>query len=160
MIGNAVFITYRGSGINPKKFKALILDNGMQQMKLGLKLSEPLMARSVDMLNKGSLAEVFAGLEMIKYASPYAPAGLYYWHREKRSSSAEVDYLLAREGDVFPVEVKSGGTGKMQSLNLFMKERDSKRGFRISLENFASYGKIEVLPLYAISNLAKWDYLA
>ena len=78
---------------------------------------------------------------------------MYYWHREKRGSSAEVDYLLEQEDRVVPVEVKSGSTGKMQSLNLFMDEKKSTEGIRISLENFSQYGKITVVPLYAISNL-------
>ena len=30
-------------------------------------------------MNKGGLAEVFAGLEMVKYASPFAPLEVFYW---------------------------------------------------------------------------------
>jgi len=149
-----------GSDVNHKKFKVLILDNGLQQMKLNIKLSDPLLAKNVDMLNKGSMAEIFTGLEMIKYASPFVPAQLFYWHREKRGSSAEVDYLVTNGKDISPVEVKSGRSGKMQSMNLFIQERNSKKAFRVSLENFTSYGNIEVLPLYAISNLKIWDYLS
>jgi uncharacterized protein len=78
---------------------------------------------------------------------------LYYWQREKRGSSAEVDYLMEQDGKIIPVEVKSGGSGKMQSLNLFMEEKQSSYGIRISLENFSRYDKIQVVPLYAISNL-------
>ena len=105
------------------------------------------------MMNKGNIAEAFAGIEMIKYSHTYEKRQLFYWHREKRGSSAEVDYLLEKEGCVVPVEVKSGSTGKMQSLNLFINEKKSKEGIRISLENFSQYGKITVVPLYAISNL-------
>ena len=148
-----------GSGMNIKMFKALILDTGILQMLLDFKLTEPMLAGNIDMLNKGSLAEVYAGLEMIKYANPYAPFRLFYWHREKRGSSAEVDYLVSREEEIVPLEVKSGSTGKMQSMNLFMQERGSNKGFRVSLENFSSYEKIEVIPLYALSNLRERDYL-
>jgi uncharacterized protein len=55
---------------------------------------------------------------------------------------------------VVPVEVKSGSTGKMQSLNLCIEEKKSlKKLLRITLENFSQYGKIKVILLYAISNL-------
>ena len=148
-----------GSGMNIKMFKALILDTGILQILLDFKLTEPMLAGNIDMLNKGSLAEVYAGLEMIKYTNPYAPFRLFYWHREKRGSSAEVDYLVSREEEIVPLEVKSGSTGKMQSMNLFMQERGSNKGFRVSLENFSSYEKIEVIPLYALSNLRDRDYL-
>jgi len=63
------------------------------------------------------------------------------------------DYLIEQESHIVPVEVKSGSTGKMQSLNLFIDEKESSKGIRISLENFSKYGKITVVPLYAISNL-------
>jgi hypothetical protein len=54
---------------------------------------------------------------------------------------------------VVPVEVKSGSTGKMQSLNLFIEEIKSPEGIRITLEKFSQCGKITVIPLHAISNL-------
>jgi hypothetical protein len=54
---------------------------------------------------------------------------------------------------VTPIEIKSGRSGKMQSLHLFLNERKVPKGIRLSMENFASYDKIDVIPLYAISNL-------
>jgi hypothetical protein len=55
---------------------------------------------------------------------------------------------------VVPVEVKSGSTVKMQSLNLCIDEKKSlEKLLRITLENFSQYGKIKVILLYAISNL-------
>jgi uncharacterized protein len=142
-----------GAGVNYKKFKVLLHDNGIFQQIAGLKLSELLIAKNIDTLNKGSIAEAFAGVEMIKYSDELEKKQLYYWQREKRGSSAEVDYLMEQDGKIIPVEVKSGGSGKMQSLNLFMEEKQSSYGIRISLENFSRYDKIQVVPLYAISNL-------
>jgi predicted AAA+ superfamily ATPase len=144
-----------GSDANLKKFKSLLHDSGIFQQIVGLRISDLLFAENIDMLNRGSMAELFAGIEMIKYSNIYEKTKLYYWHREKRGSSAEVDYLIEQDGQVIPVEVKSGSTGKMQSLNLFMEEKGSSKGIRISLENFSQYGKISVVPLYAISNLIK-----
>ncbi|MCK5699798.1 MAG: ATP-binding protein [Cyclobacteriaceae bacterium] len=142
-----------GAETNYKKFKALLLDTGIFQQSVGLKLSDYLLAKNIDMLNKGNIAEIFAGLEMIKYADVHEKRQLYYWHREKKGSNAEIDYLMEHEGNVVPVEVKSGSSGKMQSMNLFINERNATKGIRISLENFSAYDKIEVVPLYAISNL-------
>jgi hypothetical protein len=51
--------------------------------------------------------------------------------------------------------VKAGKQGAMQSLHLFMKEKQSEFGVRTSLENFAQYDKIKVYPLYAIGNVVK-----
>lgn len=142
-----------GSGINYKVFKALLLDHGIFQQLAGLRLSELLIANNIDVLNKGNIAEAFTGTELIKYSDAYEKGQVYYWHREKRGSNAEVDYLTEQQGHVAPVEVKSGSTGKMQSLNLFIEEKKSPEGIRISLENFSQYGKIKIVPLYAVSNL-------
>jgi len=142
-----------GDQANLKMFKALLHDTGIFQQIAGLRLSDFIIAGDIDMMNKGHIAETFTGLEMIKYGSPFEKHELYYWHREKKGSNAEVDYLTGQGGEVVPVEVKSGSSGKMQSLNIFMEEKESSRGIRISLENFSQYGKITVIPLYAVSNL-------
>jgi uncharacterized protein len=46
---------------------------------------------------------------------------LFYWSREARSSQAEVDYLVVRNGRIHPVEVKSGRGGQLRSLHLFLQ---------------------------------------
>lgn len=142
-----------GANANHKIFKVLLLDTGILQQNSGLKLSELLLAQNTELLNKGRIAELFAGLEMLKYEKPENKTQLYYWHREKRGSSAEVDYIYNQKGIIIPIEVKSGSSGKMQSLHKFIAETNSPKGIRLSLENFASFDKIEVIPLYAISNL-------
>jgi hypothetical protein len=44
---------------------------------------------------------------------------LYYWDRQMKSSSAEVDYLAVMNGKIHPVEVKSGAAGSLRSVHLF-----------------------------------------
>jgi predicted AAA+ superfamily ATPase len=48
---------------------------------------------------------------------------LYYLHREKKGSNAEVDYVFEKDGKIIPIEVKSGMQGKMQSLFLELKNQ-------------------------------------
>lgn len=80
-----------------------------------------------------------------------------------KNGNAEVDYLLVRSGKVLPLEVKANTKGSMQSLWLFMHKRNLENAIRTSLENFGSFvyedseanakRNVEVLPLYALSNL-------
>jgi predicted AAA+ superfamily ATPase len=144
-----------GSGVNFKKFKCLLHDSGILQQIAGLRISDLLLAENIDILNKGSIAEAFVGVEIIKYSQVTEKKQLYYWHREKRGSNAEIDYLIEEGTQIVPVEIKSGTTGKMQSMNIFINEKRTSKGIRISLENFSQYGKITVVPLYAVSNLYK-----
>jgi predicted AAA+ superfamily ATPase len=142
-----------GAHANMKIFKVLLHDTGIFQQIAGLRLSDTIIANHIDMMNKGNLAETFVGVEMLKYGNPFKKSGLCYWHREKRGSSAEVDFLIASKGEVLPVEIKSGSTGKMQSMRIFQNENISSWGIRISRENLSQNDKISVIPLYAVSNL-------
>ena len=120
---------------------------------LNLPLSALVTANNINLVNKGAVAEIFAVLEILKYSDPVEPLQLYYWHHEQRNSSAEIDYVIQQQNDILPVEVKAGIIGKMKSLFLFLEEKRSVKGIRISLENFSSYKIIDTYPLYAISSL-------
>ena len=144
-----------GAQIDSKKFKVLLYDTGIFQHILGLNIREYLVVEEMEMVNKGSLAEISAGLELIKASSMLEKPQLFYWHRQERGSNAEVDYVIRQGSEIVPVEIKSGYSGKMQSMRLFMKEKNLKRGIRSSLENFGRDGNIEIIPLYAISTLVK-----
>jgi predicted AAA+ superfamily ATPase len=85
----------------------------------------------------------------------YRQESLYFWHREAKSTNAEVDYIIQQHVNIVPIEVKSGSKGSMQSLFLFLKEKKASKGVRFSLENYAKYDNIEVFPLYAVSDFIK-----
>ncbi|HZL10172.1 MAG TPA: AAA family ATPase [Prolixibacteraceae bacterium] len=144
-----------GAQMDSKKFKVLLYDTGIFQHILGLNIREYLVVEEMEIVNKGSLAEIYAGLELIKASSMMEKPQLFYWHRMERSSNAEVDYVIRQGDEMVPVEIKSGYSGKMQSMRLFLKEKNLKRGIRSSLENFGRDGNIEIIPLYAISTLIR-----
>ena len=142
-----------GAEIDIKYRRMLLIDTGLFQQILGLDTAQLFLTDDLKILNKGALAEIFVGLELLKSASCYKPAQLFCWHREQKKSNAQVDFVIQRGETVLPIEVKSGSRGSMQSLYIFMKEKNSKLGIRTSLENFACFDNIEIYPLYAISNL-------
>ena len=142
-----------GAEINPKKQKMLPLDTGLFQRMLGLDMSEIFLSDEFEVVNRGAIAEIYAGLELQKATSCYHKDDLYFWKREERGSNAEVDYLIQKNEDIIPIEIKSGKRGSMQSLHLFLKEKQSPYGIRSSSKNFYAYENIKVIPLYAISNV-------
>jgi uncharacterized protein len=143
-----------GAEVNPKKTKYLIFDTGIFQRLLGLNIGELFVNEGINTINKGHIAELYAGLELLKAESCYQKVELYYWQRDAKNSQSEVDYVCQFNNAIVPIEVKSGTKGSMQSMYLFLKEKKLKQGFRLSLENFSSIGEIGVLPLYASHNLA------
>jgi predicted AAA+ superfamily ATPase len=142
-----------GGQINPKKKKYILLDTGILQRLLSLELSDILLGDDISVINKGAIAEQFAGLELLKSPINYSHDNLFFWLREKPGSTAEVDYVIQKNGKIIPIEVKSGTTGKMQSMHIFLNEKNLDYGIRTSLENFKANDKIRVYPLYAIGNI-------
>jgi len=139
-----------GAEIDLKKQKMLMLDMGIFQRLLGLPLSDLLVSDDFSLINKGNIAELFVGLELLKSGSPYEQKYLHYWHRESKSSNAEVDFVVQIGQDIIPIEVKSSAKGVMQSMYLFMKEKCSLFGIRTSLENFGVLPGIKIIPLYTV----------
>ena len=137
-----------GAQTNDRRFKIIPFDVGLHQRMLGLNVSDHLVMSHESLVNRGSIAEVFAGLEMIACGPAHRPAELYYWHREQRDSNAEVDYVVQRAGHIIPVEVKSGTHGRMQSMHIFLAERSLPLGVRLSQENISRLDTIMSLPLY------------
>lgn len=144
-----------GAESNPKKRKMMLLDTGIFQRLLGLNIADLLLENDFDAINKGAIAEQYTGLELLKAASCYRQETLYFWHREAKNSNAEVDYVAQKKDQIIPVEVKSGKKGSMQSLHLFMQEKQSPFGVRFSLENYTNFDKIQVFPLYAVSDFVR-----
>jgi predicted AAA+ superfamily ATPase len=138
--------------LNHKIRKYVVFDTGVMQRCLQLDISDILLGDTLSQINKGALAELFAGLEIIKAMPCHQPAQLYYWQREHHGSQAEIDYVVQREREIIPLEVKAGTKGAMQSLHLFMEEKNSVRGIRASLENFGKVGNVDIYPLYTVAN--------
>ncbi|HCC53073.1 MAG TPA: ATP-binding protein [Porphyromonadaceae bacterium] len=141
--------------MNIKHRKYLPMDTGIYQRFLRLNLGQLLSPESLEQVNKGALAELFVGLELLKSAPCTYPTQLYYWQREKPGSSAEVDYVVQCNTDIVPLEVKSGTKGAMQSMFQFLSEKNYQYGIRCSMENFGTYQNVKVYPLYAVSRIGK-----
>lgn len=56
---------------------------------------------------------------------------LYYWLRTEKGADAEVDYVIQHHALVVPIEVKSGSSGSLKSLHLFMKQKELPIAARI-----------------------------
>jgi uncharacterized protein len=137
-----------GAQVNDRKFKIIPFDSGLHQRMLGLEMSEHLVMSHEAMVNRGNNAEVFAGLEIIACGPGFRRPEIYYWHREQPESNAEVDYVIQKGERIMPIEVKSGVRGRMQSMRIFLSERNIPFGVRLSQENISRYENILSLPLY------------
>ena len=157
-----------GAEENNSYRKYLFLDTGLMLTFLGIPASDILLSSEINLVNKGPLSEMFAGLEMKKYSDCFVKTEMYYWQHQSKNGNAEVDYLMAKNGHVVPIEVKANTQGSMQSLYLFMRKRHLSNAIRTSLENFSHFDHvdeeekgsvrhIEVIPLYALSSIKNYE---
>ena len=140
------FITH----MSEKKFKLLFLDMGLVKRACHLDL-ELLFQEDLMLINKGALAEQFVGQELLAYQG----GDLYFWVREEKSSSAEVDYLTAVNGRVVPIEVKSGALGTLRSLGIVMKENNLPIGVRVANLPLSYANGILTIPFYLLSEFPR-----
>jgi predicted AAA+ superfamily ATPase len=143
-----------GAQAKPDTFKLIFLDLALAQSILGLDAASWLLESEVNFVNKGEITEAFCGQEILAYSSFDLKPQLYFWQRQERSSSAEVDYLLQRHQQILPVEVKSGAPGTLKSLRLFLDAHKRLRyGIRLSALNYAAADRLLSMPLYAIARV-------
>lgn len=101
---------------------------------LGLSVRDIESAEDVLWVNNGAVCEQFIGQHLL-YSGPfYQDPELYCWMREKRASSAELDFVIAIGTTVVPVEVKAGKTGTLRSLHQFLREKGRDLGLRFNSE--------------------------
>lgn len=169
-------IATSGNGIpldaeaNEKNMKILLLDSGLLLSVLQLEgnlaqhLVELIMTGSPqDLVNKGGLVEMVAGLEVLRNKPCVQRQKMFYWEKSG-NSIAKIDYLDTFHLKVTPIEIKSGTQGGMKSLWQFMREKRLTEAIRCSFENFGEFTytdpqadnaerHITIIPLYALDNL-------
>ena len=96
---------------------------------------------------KGALTENFV-LQSLLRKFETTP---YYW----AATPHEVDFVIQKDNDIFPIEVKAGINVAAASIKQYLKEYEMETQFaiRFSLRNLSFDGKILNIPLYLIDEL-------
>ena len=61
-----------------------------------------------------------------------------------------MDFLIKMDGNIIPVEVKSGRRTTSKSLNEYIEKYHPKYSIRISSKSFGFENNIKQVPLYAV----------
>ncbi len=140
-----------------------LLDTGLMNYAAGIQ-KEIIGTTDLNNVYQGTVIEHLVGQELL--ASNYnALSALSFWVREKTTSTAEVDYVIAYDGRLIPIEVKSGKEGKLKSLHLFMDESPNTIAIRfyagelsVTIATTPKGKKYHLLnlPYYLVSQLPKY----
>lgn len=132
VLGSAANGVPLAAEVQEKYLKVILLDVGLCSAILGLSLDQINLITELDLINKGGIAEQVVGQLLRTIAPPYVEPALYYWHREEKGSSAEIDYVIQYRNIVIPIEVKAGSTGSLKSLHYFMGLKQFPLAVRIN----------------------------
>ncbi len=90
---------------------------------------------------KGGMAENFVNSQLIM--NNYTT---YYW---ESGNSAEIDFIIQKNGKLIPIEVKSADNTKAKSLKVYMQSYKPSYAIKISSKNFSFEDNVKNVPLYA-----------
>lgn len=122
-------------------FKIYVSDLGLLCAKKDLAANDVLyMSEDINDF-KGGMAENYVDLQLT--INGYRT---YYWESER---GAEVDFIIQREGNLIPVEVKSADNTKAKSLKVYMDAYKPEYAIKLSAKNFAFEDNKKTIPLYA-----------
>lgn len=136
-----------------KNFKVIMLDIGLLSCLSGLSVSTEFNKTNLLSIFRGTMAEQFVGQELISAHHN----DLFYWQRQAKNSTAEIDFLIEKQNTIIPIEVKSGVSGSLKSMHLLLNQyQNVDKGFVFSE---ATYGniteqKLVFLPLYYVFKTA------
>ncbi len=123
-------------------FKLYMADIGMLTLRSGMPLQMILSPIDEDNTYLGAMTENYVAQALA--ANGMTPC---YWQSDGK---AEVDFVMQREQDVIPIEVKKGRQTRSKSLALFAAKYKSPYAVRISKKNFGFENRIKSVPLYAV----------
>ena len=123
-------------------FKIYMSDVGLFVNKARYPLYQIDLSVQPTMISMGPLTEQYVANELS--VKGYE---LYYW---ESNGKAELDFMIQKDTDIVPIEVKSNKNTKARSLDLYMKTYNPNYAIRISEKNFGFENNIKSVPLYAV----------
>jgi predicted AAA+ superfamily ATPase len=140
-----------------------VLDTGLMNYVLGIQ-TEIIGSDDLNKVHKGTIIEHLVGQELL--AGQYnALSSLNFWAREKKSSTAELDFIYLFESKLIPIEVKSGKDGALKSLHKYMDDAPHDMAVRFYAGKFQLIGtttpagkryRLLNLPYYLASQTEKY----
>lgn len=122
-------------------FKIYVSDMGLLCAKKDLAANDILYM--VEEINefKGGMTENYVNIQ-------FAINGYktYYWESER---GAEIDFIIQRDGQLIPIEVKSADNTRAKSLKIYMETYKPAYAIKLSAKNFGFENGKKTVPLYA-----------
>lgn len=104
--------------------KLIWLDSGIMNFSVGIQTEYPQNSSLLDVW-KGHAAEQIVAQELRIVLDRNYRNEQFFWVRDKKGSTAEVDFVWQHHAKIVPIEVKSGTNAHLRSLHSFMDTAES-----------------------------------
>jgi len=130
-----------------KSFKLYIVDIGLLGAMAGLDAQSLLHGNVLFSEFKGALTEQFVLQQLLVQNI----CNINYW--SSQNARAEVDFVIQRENQVIPIEVKSEENLRAKSLKVFQNKFNPPVTIRVSMANYRQESTLINVPLYTVNML-------
>lgn len=125
-------------------FKLYLHDTGLLGAMAGLNARTIIEGDAIFSEFKGAMTEQYVMQQLRINGNRY----IGYWTNDR--STSEVDFVVQEEGEVIPIEVKSGESLQARSFKLFCEKYKPEKAIRTSLSGYREEEWMTNIPLYAI----------
>jgi len=126
----------------PDMFKLYVADTGILSAMSGFEIVGPIVNNTMKGPAKGGIYENVIMSALVRRG--YEP--FYY---QKKPGQGEIDFLIAKESSIVPIEVKAG-TDSSESFNRLIEKPEIEVGYKFINGNIGKFGKKVTLPHYMV----------
>lgn len=126
-------------------FKLYVVDVGLLGAMCGLDSETIVNGNRIFTEFKGALTEQYVLQQLILRHTAY-----YY---AKPNSQQEIDFLISKDGQVVPIEVKAVENLRAKSLRQFVEDNKSERAYRVSMSPYRRESWLTNIPLSCVETI-------
>ena len=126
-------------------FKIFLVDIGLLSAMSELDAKTIIDGNQIFIEFKGALAEQYVAQQIVSLHNKK----LFYYISD--NSYYEIDFIMSKDNEIFPIEVKSRYNTKSKSLKFFIEKFNPNYAYKVSLNDYEVFDKIKNIPLYALN---------
>ena len=131
--------------IDFSSFKLYLLDVGLLGALSDLDAKSILEGNTIFIEFKGALTEQYV-LQQLISDTDYSP----YYYAETKSES-EIDFMIQKDGNVIPIEVKAEENLRAKSLKVYCEKFKPEMAIRTSMSDYKEQDWLTNMPLWTVS---------
>ncbi len=128
-------------------FKIFLLDCGLLGALSEAPAQQMIVGDNIFKEFKGMFTEQFVLQQLISQDSMF----IYYHSQDK--SDLEIDFVIQKDANIYPIEVKAEGNVHAKSLHNFIDRHHNIKGIRLSMLGYIDQGWMINYPLFAAGRI-------